>query len=122
MEEHLVEYVLETLDPLTHQRVEVYLRTHPEAQEKLDLLRAALEPLAFDQDADDLAPLVLDRGGAVVDGPLRAIPGDQDRVVGHAHREAPAADLGRLGAAFDRGASGAGSRGGGDGYRKPPPW
>ena len=31
--------------------------------------------------ADDVAFLVADRGGAVVNGPLRAVFGDEDRVV-----------------------------------------
>ena len=48
MDEHLVGYLLETLGPVTHKRVEAYLRTHPEAREKLDLLRQALAPLAED--------------------------------------------------------------------------
>ena len=54
MDEHLVEYLLETLGPVTQQRVEQHLRTHPEAREKLDLLRLALEPLA--EDGGDFEP------------------------------------------------------------------
>jgi hypothetical protein len=54
MEEHLVGYLLGSLDPLTHKRVELYLRTHPEAQETVELLRQALAPL--DDDGDDLEP------------------------------------------------------------------
>ena len=42
MDEHLVEYLLETLDPVTQRRVETYLHgAAPKAQEKLDLLRQA---------------------------------------------------------------------------------
>ena len=43
---------------------------------------AALGDVAEHQhDADDLARGVADRGGAVVDRPLAAVPGDQERVV-----------------------------------------
>jgi hypothetical protein len=54
MDEYLVEYLLETLDPVTRQRVEVWLRTHPEGRDRLELLRQALEPLA--EDAGDVEP------------------------------------------------------------------
>jgi hypothetical protein len=64
MDEHLVEYLLETLDPVTHHRVEAYLRNNPEAQDRLDLLRQALEPLTEDLDVEPppgLALATLDR-------------------------------------------------------------
>jgi hypothetical protein len=54
MDEHLVGYLLDTLDPVTHERVAGYLRTHPDAREKLELLQLALEPLSAD--ADDVEP------------------------------------------------------------------
>src|SRR5689334_13792003 len=54
MEEHLVGYLLGSLDPVTHQRVEAYLRTRPEAQETLYLLRQAVAPLA--EDGEDFEP------------------------------------------------------------------
>jgi hypothetical protein len=54
MDEHLVGYLLNTLDPVTHQRVAAYLHAHPEALAQLDLLEQALEPLSAD--AEDSAP------------------------------------------------------------------
>ena len=54
MEEHLVEYSLGLLDPVTTARVEGHLEAHPEARARLALLEQALAPLAAD--ADDIAP------------------------------------------------------------------
>ncbi len=54
MDENLVGYLLQSLDPDTHRQVEAYLRTNSEAQRRLELLRRALEPLAAD--ADDAPP------------------------------------------------------------------
>jgi hypothetical protein len=54
MEEHLVGYLLNGLDPVTHQRVEAYLHTHPEARARLALLEEALAPLA--EDTEDSEP------------------------------------------------------------------
>lgn len=48
MEEHYLEYLMGTLDPVTHHRLEKHLRTHPEAQASVELLRHALAPLAED--------------------------------------------------------------------------
>src|SRR5262245_14544823 len=48
MEEHLVGYVLNSLDPDTQREVEAYVRTHPEAERQVHLLRRSLEPLAAD--------------------------------------------------------------------------
>jgi prepilin-type processing-associated H-X9-DG protein len=48
MDENLVGYLMDTLDPNTHRAVEEYLRTSPEARRRLGLLRQALEPLALD--------------------------------------------------------------------------
>jgi hypothetical protein len=59
MDEHLVGYLLGSLDPVTHQRVEVHLRHHPEAQANLDLLRRAVAPLAEDGDPDPPPGLAL---------------------------------------------------------------
>jgi len=44
----LVGYLLNVLDPDSHQEVENYLREHPEAQRRLELLRRGIEPLAAD--------------------------------------------------------------------------
>ena len=54
MDEHLVEYSLGLLDPVTTARVEGHLETHPEARARLALLEQALAPLAAD--ADDIDP------------------------------------------------------------------
>lgn len=50
MNENLVGYVLESLDPESRREVDDYLAQHPEAQAHLELLRKALEPLAADTD------------------------------------------------------------------------
>jgi hypothetical protein len=50
MEEHLVGYLMNSLEPEEHQQVEQYLQEHPEAQQRLDLLKRSLEPLSADQD------------------------------------------------------------------------
>src|SRR5436190_1928347 len=51
MENNLVGYLLDSLDPTTHSQVESYLRSNPEAREKLELLRNALAPLEADRDS-----------------------------------------------------------------------
>jgi hypothetical protein len=58
MDEHLLGYLLKTLDPVTQQRVESYLRTHPDARARLELLEQALEPLAEDEAEAPPADLV----------------------------------------------------------------
>jgi prepilin-type processing-associated H-X9-DG protein len=54
MEENLVGYLLKAFDPDAHRQVETYLRDHPEARQRLDLLRRALGPLAADR--EDVEP------------------------------------------------------------------
>jgi prepilin-type processing-associated H-X9-DG protein len=49
MDENLVGYLLNSLDAPTHARVELYLRTHPEARARLEILRHALQPLAEEE-------------------------------------------------------------------------
>src|SRR5476649_586789 len=53
MEENLVGYLLESLDPPERLRVQEYLAESPEAQTQLELLRQALVPLALDKDIFD---------------------------------------------------------------------
>src|SRR5262245_55455160 len=48
MDENLVGYLLNTLDPDTHRQVEDHLRDSAGARQRLDQLRRALEPLATD--------------------------------------------------------------------------
>lgn len=50
MDENLVGYLLNALDPDSHQQVETYLRGHPEAQKRLDTLKLALAPLEADKE------------------------------------------------------------------------
>jgi prepilin-type processing-associated H-X9-DG protein len=50
MDENLAGYLLDALEPDERRQVEAYLRTHPEARERLKQLRLALEPLAADLD------------------------------------------------------------------------
>jgi hypothetical protein len=59
MDEHLVGYLLNTLDPVTHHRVEAHLRADPDARDRLDLLEQALAPLAEDADEPPPPDLVL---------------------------------------------------------------
>lgn len=56
MEEHLVEYALGTLDPVTTARVRGYLDAHPAARERLALIQRALAPLADDAAAPEPPP------------------------------------------------------------------
>jgi hypothetical protein len=48
MNENLLGYLLNALDLDEHREVEGYLREHPEASQRLGVLRRALEPLAAD--------------------------------------------------------------------------
>jgi hypothetical protein len=50
MDEHLVGYLLESLDEPCKRQVEAYLHGSPEARRKLTLLKKALAPLAADRD------------------------------------------------------------------------
>lgn len=50
MDENLVGYLLRALDPETQREVESYVRGQPEAVNKLELLRQALQPLAADRE------------------------------------------------------------------------
>jgi hypothetical protein len=56
MDDNLVGYLLNALDETTHRAVEKYLRTYPEARDKLARLREALEPLESDRDEIEPPP------------------------------------------------------------------
>src|SRR5688572_27707830 len=56
MQEHLVGYLIGSLDPVTRQRVQGWLEANPEARARLALLEQALAPLAEDADAPDPPP------------------------------------------------------------------
>jgi hypothetical protein len=53
MEENLIGYLLNALDPATERDVETYLRERPEAGKQLEKLRLALAPLEADRDTID---------------------------------------------------------------------
>jgi prepilin-type processing-associated H-X9-DG protein len=61
MEDNLVGYLLNALDPLTQRQVEAYLDAHPDARARLELLRQALAPLEADRDVADPPPGLADR-------------------------------------------------------------
>jgi hypothetical protein len=56
MDDNLVGYLLETLDPVTRHRVEAQLASDPLARERLERLRRLLAPLAGDSDTDEPPP------------------------------------------------------------------
>jgi prepilin-type processing-associated H-X9-DG protein len=51
MDEHLVGYLLDALDPDTQRQIEAELRDDPGARDRLEELRELLSPLAADRDA-----------------------------------------------------------------------
>jgi hypothetical protein len=53
MDENLLGYLLNSLDPETQQRVEAHLRAHPESRHRLEALRRFLEPLEVDRDGEE---------------------------------------------------------------------
>jgi prepilin-type processing-associated H-X9-DG protein len=56
MDENLVGYLLDALDPEERRKVEAYLDANPAARARLDALRQALEPLAADLGDDEPPP------------------------------------------------------------------
>src|SRR5262245_41376133 len=56
MDENLVGYLLNALDPEAHRRVEEQLSADAAARERLALLRRALQPLAADRDPPEPPP------------------------------------------------------------------
>jgi prepilin-type processing-associated H-X9-DG protein len=75
MDENLVGYLLNTLDPETHREVEHHLETDPGARERLETLRRALEPLAADTDEVEPPPgLVVRTLGRVAEYICRDLP------------------------------------------------
>jgi hypothetical protein len=55
-DDNLLGYLLDALDPEAQQEVELHLRRRPGAEQELDLLRQALEPLALDRESADYEP------------------------------------------------------------------
>jgi hypothetical protein len=75
MDENLVGYLLNALDPDTQREVGAYLKDNPEVQRRLDLLRQSLEPLAVDR--EEIAPpagLVLRTLAGVAEYQCRRLP------------------------------------------------
>jgi prepilin-type processing-associated H-X9-DG protein len=56
MDENLVGYLLNALEPEQQREVEQYLNKDPTARDKLDVLRRALEPLAADKEPPEPPP------------------------------------------------------------------
>jgi hypothetical protein len=61
MEENLIGYLMQSLDCDEEQEVESYLRTNPDAAERLELLRQALVPLEADREELEPPPDLLVR-------------------------------------------------------------
>jgi hypothetical protein len=75
MDDNLVGYLLNALDPQTQRDVEAYLKTDPQAQQRLELLRRALEPLAADrEEIEPPAGLVYRTLGAIAEYRCRPLP------------------------------------------------
>jgi hypothetical protein len=56
MEENFVGYLLNALEPEEHRAVESYVNEHPEAAQRLQMLRQALQPLEADRHTIDPPP------------------------------------------------------------------
>ena len=56
MDENLIGYLLDALDPETQREVEAYLREHPDGRDRLEHLRRALEPLEADREPAEPRP------------------------------------------------------------------
>jgi hypothetical protein len=75
MDENLVGYLLDALDPETRQQVEAHLASGPEARARLELLRRALEPLAADAEPPEPRPgLALSALARVAEHRCRPLP------------------------------------------------
>jgi hypothetical protein len=78
MEENLIGYLLDALDPQTQREVEAYLRTDEAGRQRLERLRQALAPLAFDNEPisppPDLRVRTLARVAQYRSGGLPAVP------------------------------------------------
>lgn len=66
MDENLIGYALNALEADDHRRTEEYLRDHPEAKRKLELVRAALKPLEADRETINPPTGLVDRTMAKV--------------------------------------------------------
>jgi prepilin-type processing-associated H-X9-DG protein len=75
MDDNLVGYALNALDPDTQREVEAYLGTNPDARRRLELLRRSLEPLAADRvECEPPAALVVQTLSRVAEYCCRDLP------------------------------------------------
>jgi prepilin-type processing-associated H-X9-DG protein len=86
MDENLIGYLLNALDPETEREVKAYLQTHPEGRQRLALLRQALVPLEADRENSppppDLAVRTLARVAEQCGQGLPRAPAATNRSVG----------------------------------------
>lgn len=66
MEENYVGFLMNALDPEAQQQVEKHLQENPDAQQRLEALKRALEPLEADKDSIDPPPMLAFRSLARV--------------------------------------------------------
>jgi hypothetical protein len=96
MDENLVGYLLQSLDPETQAQVEDYLHSHPEAQARLERLRQALEPLAANNEEVAAPPGLWVRTLAHIAAgspPRRGLPGRNGSARGRRGCAAPTQSL-----------------------------
>jgi prepilin-type processing-associated H-X9-DG protein len=75
MDENLLGYLLNALDPDEHRAVEAYLEANPAAREQLEGLRRGLEPLALDLDSPEPPPgLAVRTLGRIAEYTCRELP------------------------------------------------
>jgi prepilin-type processing-associated H-X9-DG protein len=75
MNENLLGYALCALDSQTHERVDAYVKSHPEARRRLEQLQRALAPLASDRhDGDPPLDLVMNTLARVAEHSCRDVP------------------------------------------------
>lgn len=74
MDENLIGYLMNALDPDEHRRTELYLRDNAEARNRLEKLRSALEPLACDRDQPAPPAGLVERTMARLAGAVRPQP------------------------------------------------
>jgi len=74
MDENLVGYLLNSLDPATHERVESLLRANPQARQRLESLRQLLAPLEEDRDIQPPPDLLLKTLAHVAEHCSRELP------------------------------------------------
>jgi hypothetical protein len=75
MEQNLIGYLLDALDPATQREVEAYLRDRPEARKELEVLRQALQPLDADRDTIEPPLQLAERTLARIETERDKIPG-----------------------------------------------